>query len=193
MTQLFTCTDLCKNFRKKRALDGVTLSLEQGRIYGLVGLNGAGKTTLMRIMAGLIRPTSGSFTLFGESKGRALERSRRRVGFLIEDPVYFATMTAKQNLKAVAQIKAAKKVDYDSLLKAVGLEKESRSILSSYSTGMKQRYGLAAAMIGDPELLVLDEPTRGLDISGVLIYGLEQSGSNLAEYFTALIGGENDA
>ena len=163
----FTGSNISKCYGKKTVLDNVSLSLESGRIYGLVGLNGAGKTTLMRIMAGLVRPNCGEFSLMGESGKKGLERARRKVGFLIEAPIYFATMTAKQNLKAVQMLKNSKSDDLDGLLKELDIFSEKRTMLNNFSTGMKQRYGLAAALIGNPEFLVLDEPINGLDVRGV--------------------------
>jgi len=167
MDSLFESYALSKRYGKKTVLNNVSLSLESGKIYGLVGLNGAGKTTLMRVMAGLVRPNSGTIELFGESGAKGLERARRKIGFLIENPIFFATMTAKQNLKAVQMLKNSKSDDLDGLLKELGIFSEKRTMLNNFSTGMKQRYGLAAALIGNPELLVLDEPINGLDVKGV--------------------------
>lgn len=158
---------LDKEYRAAHALRGVDLSLQPGHIYGLVGNNGAGKTTLFRILAGLARPTSGTFSLFGETTEKGLNQARKRIGFLIEAPVFYPAMTAQANLRNVQLLLGkGSKEDIPPLLERVGLPPRSKQQLHSYSTGMKQRYGLAAALIGDPELMILDEPLNGLDPEG---------------------------
>ncbi len=168
MTVLQT-NNLTKRFGKQTALDGISISLESGRIYGFVGSNGAGKTTLMRIVCGLSRPTSGSFSIFGAESEKELQQARQRVGSLIESPVFYPEMTARQNLIAQSIICDVKGTEHvDRLLEAVGLSKNSaKKSLKHFSTGMKQRYGLAFAMIGKPDLLILDEPLNGLDVEGM--------------------------
>ncbi len=156
-----------KTYQKARALRGVDLQLEAGRIYGLVGNNGAGKTTLFRILAGLARPTKGSFSLLGETTERGQNKARKKVGFLIEEPVFYPNMSAGANLRNIQlMLGGGKKAELTHLLELVGLEPASRQRLRTFSMGMKQRYGLAAAMVGDPTLLVLDEPLNGLDPRG---------------------------
>lgn len=158
---------LSKNFKNVNALQAVDLALEPGKIYGLVGNNGAGKTTLFRILAGLAHPSSGSFELFGESTPKGLNQARRRVGFLIDNGVYYPTLSARTNLRNVQLLLGhGEKSDVDAVLERVGLDPNSRQLLANYSMGMKQRYGLAAALVGEPELLVLDEPLNGLDPGG---------------------------
>ena len=161
------CTGLTVEYRGQRVLNGLSLSLESGGIYALVGRKGAGKTTFIRTIAGHLWQNEGQYSLFGQTGRRELERARRKVGFLIDEPVFIATMTARQNLKVVAKIKAAKRVDYDRLLTLAGVENLSRSIMNGYSIGMRLRYAVAAALVGDPELLVLDEPIRGVNGGGV--------------------------
>lgn len=159
--------ELSKNFKNTAALQVVDLALESGRIYGLVGNNGAGKTTLFRVLAGLVCPSSGSFELFGESTLKGLNQARRRVGFLIDNGVYYPTLSARTNLRNIQLLLGnGEKSDIDAVLERVGLDPSSRQLLANYSMGMKQRYGLAAALIGDPELLILDEPLNGLDPGG---------------------------
>jgi len=158
---------LSKNFRNIKALKSVDLQLKPGKIYGLVGNNGAGKTTLFRLLAGLARPTEGSFSLFGETSTRGLNQARKHCGFLIESAVYYPSMTAQSNLRNVQLLLGrGNKADIARTLEQVGLNPKSRQLMTSYSMGMKQRYGLAAALIGDPELLILDEPLNGLDPRG---------------------------
>ena len=159
---------LTKQYKEVPALREVTLALEPGKIYGLVGNNGAGKTTLFRILAGLAFPTAGSYSLFGETTQKGLNQAREKIGFLIESPIFYSSMSAKDNLKSVQLLLGRKdKEEISRVLELVGLHPTSRQTLRTFSTGMKQRYGLAAALIGDPELLVLDEPLNGLDVEGI--------------------------
>ena len=158
---------LTKQYQGIAALREVTLALEPGKIYGLVGNNGAGKTTLFRILAGLAFPTSGSYSLFGQTTEKGLNQAREKTGFLIESPIYYSSMSARDNLKSVQLLLGRKdNSELSRVLDLVGLNPTSRQTLRTFSTGMKQRYGLAAAMIGDPDLLVLDEPLNGLDVQG---------------------------
>lgn len=150
------------------ALDSLDLTLETGHIYGLVGNNGAGKTTLMRIMAGLAFPSGGSFRLFGAETERELASARQRMGFLISQPAGYEDLSLWQNLRAQELLLPRGRAgDLGELCSLVGLEAGiRRRTLRAASTGEKQRYGLASALLGDPELLVLDEPMNGLDPSG---------------------------
>ena len=166
--EMLTTQKLSKRFGSVNALLEVDLQLSPGKIYGLVGNNGAGKTTLFRLLAGLLRPSSGSFTLLGESTPRGLNKARKRVGFLIERPIYYPTMSAPSNLRNIQLLLGRKdKHEISDALELVGLNPNSKQLMHNYSMGMQQRYGIAAALIGDPELLILDEPLNGLDPSGV--------------------------
>ena len=151
------------------ALDSLDLTLESGHIYGLVGNNGAGKTTLMRIIAGMAFPTAGSFRLLGAETEKELFSARQRIGCLISQPAGYEDLTLWQNLKAQELLLPEGKIgDLRELCALVGLDEQTRRrTLRKASTGEKQRYGLAAALLGDPELLILDEPMNGLDPSGV--------------------------
>ncbi len=169
MSEVLVTHDLTKRYRGKTALDGLSISLEEGHIYGLIGANGAGKTTLMRILAGLSEPTSGSFSLFGGRTPAELCRARRHVGFLIESPIAYDSLSLRRNLTLHAallgrpdrmQIKALRQ-ELDIPERKVGNRR-----YGSCSMGEKQRYGIAAALLGDPALLVLDEPANGLDPAG---------------------------
>ena len=166
---VFEAAGLTKRYKKKTALDGVDLSLERGHIYGLIGRNGAGKSTLMRILMGLDFPTEGSIALFGQTSRRGLEQARRRIGALIEQPIAQEGMSAKQNLKLEAMLLAPKdKPDFDTLLRymRLGPGEAGNAAIRQFSLGMRQRYGLAAALLGNPDFLVLDEPGTGLDPEG---------------------------
>ncbi len=157
--------DLTKVYRGVTVLQQVSVQLKKGHIYGFVGNNGAGKTTFMRMIAGLARPTSGAISLFGSQSQRELESNRSRAGFLIEQPVYYPDMSVRENLTAQAKlIKGANKAHIQELLELVALQDTRRKAMRNFSTGMKQRYGIAFALLGWPELLVLDEPLNGMDV-----------------------------
>ena len=159
--------NVIKRFKGITALDDVSIEIEPGRIYGFVGNNGAGKTTFMRIVCGLIMPDEGMLELFG-STGKDLSEAREKVGALIEQPIGYPEMSARQNLRALSLL--CRNSDFrqvDELIEMVGLGKAAKKAIKDYSTGMRQRYGLAAAMLGTPKLLVLDEPLSGIDVEGM--------------------------
>ena len=170
---VFEAKDLGKEYgrgsRRTTALDKVDLCLEEGRIYGLVGNNGAGKTTLLRLIAGLALPTAGSMSLFGASDPKGMLAARRRMGVLISEASGYEDLSLWQNLKVQADLlPPGETADFDALCSLVGLDRESRRrTLRQCSAGQKQRYGLASALLGSPEFLLLDEPMNGLDPSGV--------------------------
>jgi ABC-2 type transport system ATP-binding protein len=152
-----------------RALDGVSLTLESGRIYGLVGNNGAGKTTLMRVIAGLTPPTAGSISLFGAETEKELFAARQRIGFLIARPAGYEEISLWQNLVSQAMLMpGVTRQELSALCELAGLDRSVRHrLLGKASTGERQRYGLASALMGRPELLLLDEPMNGLDPRGI--------------------------
>ncbi|MFD0560382.1 ATP-binding cassette domain-containing protein [Stackebrandtia endophytica] len=159
-------TGLTKRFAgKKTAVDDVTLDVRRGEVYGFVGLNGAGKTTFMRMLVGLARPTSGTLKVLGSS--RLTNEVLRRVGTTIEKPAFYPGMTGRQNLTLLARYTGMGVADIDASLKTVDLAGRADDKFRTYSLGMKQRLALAAALMGDAELLILDEPTNGLDPSGM--------------------------
>ena len=156
---------LTKRYGKVAALQDVGIEIPKGEVYGLVGQNGAGKTTLIRLLTGLARPSAGSVELFG-STGRDLARERARVGALIEAPALALDLTARQNLEALRiQRGLAGKHWVDEALEVVGLTDTGKKKARQFSLGMRQRLGLAVALLGRPELLILDEPVNGLDPS----------------------------
>ncbi len=172
--------------RRITALAGIDLRLESGRIYGLVGGNGAGKTTLLRLMAGLAFPTAGEMTLFGTSDPRGLAAGRQRMGCLIAGAAGYEDLSLRENLRAQALLLPDPgSADLRTLCELVGLDEGSRRrTLRQCSAGERQRYGLAAALLGDPELLLLDEPLNGLDPGGVaevreLLLRLRREGKTL--------------
>jgi ABC-2 type transport system ATP-binding protein len=158
---------LSKKYGAAYALNDVSLTLERGQIYGLVGKNGAGKTTLMRLICGQSRPTSGTLNLFG-GKTHNLSETRTRIGCMIETPAFYPNLSARKNLKIYCMKKGLPSAGHiDELLSFVGLSDAGGKRFSAFSLGMKERLGLALALLGDPELLILDEPTNGLDPIGI--------------------------
>ncbi|GIP24612.1 ATP-binding cassette domain-containing protein [Paenibacillus sp. J22TS3] len=161
--------NLSKKFKGHQALDKVNLSIRKGAIYGFIGQNGAGKSTLIRLVTGLAFPTEGSLELFGASGEQALIQARKRMGSIIESPALFPHMTAHENLEANRILRGIPGKDcVPRMLKQVGLEGTGNKKAKNFSLGMKQRLGLAIALLGDPEFIILDEPTNGLDPMGVI-------------------------
>lgn len=154
---------LTKQYGKKLAVDNVNLHIEEGEIYGLIGSNGAGKTTIMKMLSGLASPTSGEIKLFSEEEGY------RRVGVLIEDPGLYGNLNAFENLKLKALAMGVyDKEKVNEIIDFVGLNAAKMKKTKHYSLGMKQRLGLGLALIGNPDLLILDEPINGLDPQGII-------------------------
>ena len=160
---------LTKRYGRVLAVDGLSLNVPRGRIFGLLGPNGSGKTTLMSMLLGLVRPTAGSFTLFGQSvDAGGLDRQLHRIGALIETPSFYPYMSGRNNLAYFQGISGrGDAAELDALLEQVGLGGRGGDKFQTYSLGMKQRLGLAYTLLGDPELLVLDEPTNGMDPAGM--------------------------
>ena len=169
MKYILKTGNLSKRYQGVNALHDVSITLETGKIYGLIGQNGAGKTTLMRLVAGLSFPTSGTIELFGHTGEKALQNERKRVGCMIEYPSLVPNMTAIENLKLHRIMRGIpdKNVEKE-LLEFVGLAGTGKKKAKNFSLGMKQRLGIAVALLGNPELLILDEPINGLDPLGVV-------------------------
>ena len=158
---------ISKKYRKEFVLQDINMNIKKGDIYGLIGKNGAGKTTIMRILSGLSIANEGSIELFGESE--SIVKSRKRIGVLIEAPAFFEDMDVYKNLEYLRKFKGIPgKGCIDEKLKLVGLENVKGKQIKDYSLGMKQKLGLAIALLGDPEVLILDEPTNGLDPIGIV-------------------------
>ena len=156
-----------KTIRGKTVLQGVTLSMEAGRVTGLRGINGSGKTMLLRLLAGLIHPTEGRITIDGKTLGTDMEFPPS-MGLLIENPAFLGQYTGAENLEMLASLhQNVTKEDVRALLEKVGLAADGDTKYRKYSLGMKQRLGIAGAILGEPELLLLDEPTNALDTKGV--------------------------
>lgn len=155
---------LTKSYGSVKALNNLSIEVNRGQVYGILGPNGSGKTTTLSILTGILEQDSGSFSWFGE-KSKA--STRRRIGSLIETPSFFPYLSLQNNLKIIAEIKECKGDDIDEVLKLVKLYERRKSKFSTLSLGMKQRLGIASTLIGNPEVLVLDEPTNGLDPEGI--------------------------
>ena len=162
--------DLTKHYKTTKALERLTMHVEKGAIYGFVGRNGAGKTTLIRLICGLQAPTGGSFSLYGCSgSSRDIHRARRRMGAVVETPSIYLSMTAEQNLRQQYQILGLPSYEgVGELLELVGLQDTGRKKAKNFSLGMRQRLGIAVALCGSPDFLVLDEPVNGLDPQGIV-------------------------
>ncbi|GKU26679.1 ABC transporter ATP-binding protein [Clostridium folliculivorans] len=159
--------DLCKSFNRCKAVDNLSLSIQQGCIFGLLGPNGAGKTTTIRMLLGLIRPDSGSVHIFGQDISSNREAILKDVGALIETPSFYGNLNAWDNLKIVCLMKQLSTDKINPILKLVGLHNCGKKRVSKFSLGMKQRLAIATALIGDPKLVILDEPVNGLDPAGI--------------------------
>ena len=167
MEYILETSGLTKRYFKNTAADNISLKIRQGEIYGFIGKNGAGKTTTMRMICGLSCPTSGEVKIFGRNPAKDADISRR-VGCLIEAPGFHNNMTAYENLKAKCILAGIKKQGYiEGLLETVGLENAGKKTIKNFSLGMKQRLGIALALVGDPDILLLDEPINGLDPQGI--------------------------
>lgn len=170
MEYVLTVDSVTKNYKHFKALDDFSMHVPKGSIYGFVGKNGAGKTTLIRVICGLQNPTSGSYTIYGESNdSRDIAKSRRRMGAVVETPSIYLNMTAEENMKQQYRIIGMPSFDgITELLELVGLSDTGKKKAKNFSLGMKQRLGIAIALAGDPDFLVLDEPINGLDPQGII-------------------------
>lgn len=170
MDYVLKTNNLCKHYRNFKALDGLSMNVPKGAIYGFVGKNGAGKTTLIRLVCGLQHPTSGDFELYGiRNTDKSVSKSRRRMGAVVETPSIYLDMTAEDNLKQQYRILGLPSFDgLDELLELVGLSNTGKKKARNFSLGMRQRLGIAVALCGSPDFLVLDEPVNGLDPQGII-------------------------
>lgn len=161
--------NITKTYQNKNVLQEVNMKVRKGSIYGFIGLNGAGKSTLIRMVSGLAHLTAGHIELFGETSEKGLIQARKRMGTLIENPAIYANMTARENLEVIRIQRGIPGKDcITESLKKVGLEETGKKKVKKFSLGMKQRLGIAMALLNEPELLILDEPINGLDPMGVV-------------------------
>lgn len=168
MKSVIETHDLCKSYHGHSAVDHLNLTVPEGCVYGFLGPNGAGKSTTMKMLLGLIHPTAGRVRLLGQE---LTEKSRlpllRQTGSLIESPAGYLHLTAQENLEIVADLKGVPHKDIGRVLDIVHLTQDRNRRVGQYSLGMKQRLGIAMALLGSPKLLILDEPTNGLDPAGI--------------------------
>ena len=170
MKYILTADNLNKNYRHSHALHNFSMHIPKGAIYGFVGENGAGKTTLIRTICGLQTPTSGTYSLYGvKNTDKRIREAQQRIGAVVESPAVYLDMSAENNLKHQYHVLGLPTYDgLKELLHLVGLEKTGRKKVRNYSLGMKQRLGIAVALAGNPDFLILDEPTNGLDPQGII-------------------------
>ena len=170
MEYVLTTSGLSKKYGKFNALNNLTMHIPKGAIYGLVGRNGAGKTTLIRLICGLQKPTKGHYSIYGvKDNSKDIVKMRRRMGAVVETPAIYLDMTAEDNLKQQCLILGIPSDDViPEILKLVGLENTEKKKAKNFSLGMKQRLGIAVALVGNPDFLVLDEPVNGLDPQGIV-------------------------
>ena len=170
MDYVLTTNSLSKKYKDFQALSNLTMHVPKGAVYGFVGKNGAGKTTLIRLICGLQEPTCGEYTLYGrKNTDKEIIKSRRRMGAVVETPSVWLDMTAEDNLKQQYLILGLPSFDgLEDILKLVGLAQTGNQKAKNFSLGMRQRLGIAIALVGDPDFLVLDEPANGLDPQGIV-------------------------
>jgi ABC-2 type transport system ATP-binding protein len=155
---------LSKNYGRIRAVDNLSLEVSKGNVFGILGPNGSGKTTTLGIVLSVINASSGTFSWFGKTPEK---KDRKKIGAILEVPIFYPYLSGEQNLKIIARIKGCSYDSIPEVLESVDLTKRKHSSFRTYSLGMKQRLAIAAAMLGNPEVLILDEPTNGLDPQGI--------------------------
>ena len=170
MEYCLTVDNLSKRYRNYLALNGVTMRVPKGAIYGFIGKNGAGKTTLIRVICGLQSPTSGTYSIYGATySSKEIYGARRRMGAIVESPALYGLMTARDNLKHQFMLLGKPSFDgIDELLELVDLKDTGKKLAKNFSLGMRQRLGIAIALASDPDFIVLDEPNNGLDPQGIV-------------------------
>ena len=178
---ILSVENLCKNYGSVQALKGVSFSVPKGTVFGILGPNGSGKTTMLGIIIDILKPTSGTYKLFDEQPD---ETYRRKIGTFLETPNFYHYLSAQKNLEIAAALKEKGADDIPRVLELVNLTQRKDSRFSTYSLGMKQRLAIASCLLGDPEVLILDEPTNGLDPVGIaeirqLIKQLHQQGKTI--------------
>ena len=164
MKEIFKTDNLCKYFKKQKAVDNVSITVRENSIYGLLGPNGAGKSTTLKMITGMLRPTNGKVLFNGHDWTR---KDLEQIGALIETPPLYDNLSAAENLEVRAKLLGVPKARIDEVLEIVDLQNTGRKKAGQFSMGMKQRLGIAIALLNNPKLLILDEPTNGLDPIGI--------------------------
>lgn len=160
---------LYKKYGKNLVINNASFELERGKIYGFIGQNGAGKTTIIRMLAGYARPNTGNISIFGDDSEKGLSEGRKRIGLIVENPALYTKMNAYDNIEIQKTLYGIKNPNLaDELLTLVGLANVGKRLVKNYSLGMRQRLGIAMALVNNPEILVLDEPVNGLDPMGIV-------------------------
>lgn len=159
--------NLTKSYGTVNSVDQLNMQVKEGEIYGFLGPNGAGKTTTIRMLLGLIKPTNGSISIFNQNLKENRIPILKNIGSLVESPSYYGHLTGQENLEIIRRLLNVPKQRIDEVLHIVRLEKQKDKLVKQYSLGMKQRLGIAIALLGNPKLLILDEPTNGLDPAGI--------------------------
>lgn len=160
--------DVHKRLGKRDIIKGISFSIKEGEIFGFLGPNGAGKTTTIRMLVGLIAPNSGSISIMGHDIKKERELALKELGAVVENPELYGYLTGRENLKQIADVRKVKKQDMEKIIELIGLKGRIDEKVRKYSLGMKQRLGLGAALLASPSLLILDEPTNGLDPTGII-------------------------
>jgi ABC-2 type transport system ATP-binding protein len=185
MNKIIEVNNLVRKFGDLTAVDDVSFTVEEGEIFGFLGPNGAGKTTTIRLMLGLIKPTSGTVVIFGHDVSRGLRDTLPRVGAMVENPAFYPYLSGKDNMIVMSRAAGLENANrIEDLLEMVGLLARADDKYETYSLGMKQRLAIAAALLNDPELILLDEPALGLDAAGIkqvrgLLRHLKSAGKTL--------------
>lgn len=164
MKEILKTDNLCKYFKKQKAVDNVSITVRENSIYGLLGPNGAGKSTTLKMITGMLRPTNGKVLFNGHDWTR---KDLEQIGALIETPPLYDNLSAAENLEVRAKLLGVPKARIDEVLEIVDLQNTGRKKVGQFSMGMKQRLGIAIALLNNPKLLILDEPTNGLDPIGI--------------------------
>jgi ABC-2 type transport system ATP-binding protein len=164
MSTVLKTRQLTKHFGRIKAVQGLDLHIEAGQVFGILGPNGSGKTTTLGMLLGVVKRSSGTFSWFEQGDAHSL---RKRIGAILEHPIFYPFLNAVENLRIASHIKDVTHPDYDELLKTVGLYDRRNDAYKTYSLGMKQRLAIATALVSDPEILIFDEPTNGLDPQGI--------------------------
>lgn len=166
MNEIVKLSNISKRYKKQIVLNSINMKFEKGKIYGIIGPNGAGKTTIFKVISGLVKPTTGEISFWGGTVDSKM--ARKKISFMIENPYLEMGMTAYQNMKMLAILYEISEERIEGLLKLVGLDSVGNKKVHNYSMGMKQRLGIAMALLKSPEMIVLDEPMNGLDPKGII-------------------------
>lgn len=166
MNEIVELNGISKQYKKQMVLDSINMTIKKGKIYGIIGPNGAGKTTIFKIIAGLVKPTAGKISFWGGTIKP--DMARKNISFMIENPYLEMGMSAYQNMKMLAILYEIPEERIDELLKFVGLDSVNQKKVRNFSLGMKQRLGIAMALLKNPSMIILDEPTNGLDPKGII-------------------------